>query len=169
MRIAIVVATAYLRPATALPSSRIYAITTGTYAETANLSSACVNEFGSTSRVADWVELEALGAQSVNALMDNLEVPTTFNENGYYVTNNGQKVYSGSRVYFFERHDGNPPGNWAVHSVIGDISLGSWYNMNHPVLCTLDASSTSTGTFGASGTRIGLAFVLAGIWAAHRF
>jgi hypothetical protein len=106
-----------------------------------------VNEFGSTSSVADWVELEALGAQSVNALMDNLEVPTTFNENGYYVTNNGAKVYSGSRVYFFERHDGNPPGNWAVHSVIGDITLGSWYDMNQPVLCV-----TSPGESGGLNT-----------------
>jgi hypothetical protein len=134
-----------------------YALTSGYYAETADHTSACVNELGAGYRVADWLQLEALGASSVNSLMNDLGVPTTFNQKHFFVTRDGTNVYSGNRVYFFERHGGHPPGSWLVHATIGDITLGSWYGIAGQVLCMLTAaegSSTTMSTATVTSTTV---------------
>ena len=93
-----------------------------------------------------------------------LGIEESFNTMHYFVSNEGKKYYEnempssretllgnwsdldGIRAYFFEDHGGNPPLNWAVHGQLGDITLGSWFNISGQVLCTVCADdSTSSG------------------------
>lgn len=135
-----------LRRDPALSCGAEYAVTSGYYTEVADHAGACAAEFGASYRVVDWAHLEALGESSVNSLMDDLGVPTTFNQSFYYVTRDGAQFYSGSRVYFFERHAGSPPSNWLVHAAIGDITLGSWYDISGQVLCMTTVPTAPTTT-----------------------
>merc|ERR1712079_231128 len=48
-----------------------------------------------------------------------------------------------TRAYFFEKHDGNPPGNWMVHAQHGSIDLGSWFDISGHVLCVRDLAGRS--------------------------
>merc|ERR1719343_42423 len=101
-------------------------------------------EFGTHASVADWLDLEALGANKVNGIMNDLAIPTTFNEKKYFVTRAQKQYYyfhqrPTTRVYFFERHGGKPPSNWMVHAELGDITLGSWYDVKGQVLCHQDS------------------------------
>lgn len=112
-------------------------LTTGTYTDATAHESVCVAEFGTGAVIADWtLHLKnVIGAWNMGALCDYLEIPVTFNVNYFWVNNNGAEYFgTTSRRYFFERHNGNPPSNWAVHDILGDITLGSWYSSGK-VLC----------------------------------
>mmetsp|Transcript_109780 Transcript_109780/g.328219 ORF Transcript_109780/g.328219 Transcript_109780/m.328219 type:complete len:420 (+) Transcript_109780:77-1336(+) len=113
-----------------------FSLTDGMYTDLDEHASACTGEFGLGARVADWdTDLGPLSRSEVDSLMDRLNISTTFNQKNYFVQEAGRQHYGGKRAYFFERHDGKPPGNWLVHDQHGSITLGSWFGISGPVLC----------------------------------
>jgi len=66
----------------------------------------------------------------------------------------GRQYYCGSRAYFFEKHDGKPPGNWMVHGQHGSITLGSWFGISGPVLCVRGGAGAEASPRGALCGRI---------------
>jgi len=118
-------------------------LTTGIYTDVDDHDEACKGEFGSSARVADWdTDLGPLTTAEIDSLMRSLHINTTFNKKNYFVTLAGEQTLGGIRAYFFEKHDGKPPGNWAVHDMHGNITLGSWMGITGPVLCARGATPT---------------------------
>ena len=116
-------------------------MTTADIRETDDFSAQCLMEYGSNATVADWTyDLLSFNGDQIKSLIMSLGIEESFNTKHYFVTNQGEKYLnddSGLRVYFFEDHGGSPPSNWAVHEQLGDITLGSWYNISGQVLCTV--------------------------------
>ena len=94
-------------------------------------------KLGEDAQVADWVyNLEAMNEDEVTELMVELGIPVSYNEESYFVTNEGQKYWGNSeRVYNFENHAGMPPSNWLVHDQYAGLTLGSWYGLEGKILC----------------------------------
>ena len=133
------------------PSSNLiyhFKLTKHTYKETVDVNAKCRAEFGSNWRIADWNDIVYLQNQHVS-LVDFLnKIGAKFGDVGY-VTANGRRYWSGRRHYFIARHDhkkdflcgyGRYPsgGCFLVHAQLDNhlIDLGSWYDMNMPILCT---------------------------------
>jgi len=121
---------------TALPFRQ----TRATFTDDDDLLAACKAEFGSDSTIADWEEITALSQVDLELMLANMGIPVTQNDRYYFVTDEGLRKYGSYRQYFFERHDGAAPSNWLVHDQFGVagsgvISLGSWYNIEGPVIC----------------------------------
>jgi len=98
----------------------------------------CQEEFGSGSSIVDWSnDLKLLHEKNeIGNLLTALGIDDpTFNDSYFFVTENRADFYGDYRKYFFENHGGNPPDNWLVHDQLGDISLGSWYDIEGKVLC----------------------------------
>ena len=133
-------------------------LTTADIRETDDFSAQCLMEYGSNATVADWTyDLLSFNGDQIKSLIMSLGIEESFNTKHYFVTNQGQKYWDdssswddsfslddsfswddfGLRVYFFEDHGGSPPSNWGVHDQLGDITLGSWYNISGQVLCTV--------------------------------
>jgi len=107
---------------------------------------ACSREFGSSYRIADWVyDIRPLSNDQVISLCKALEINLTFNAGNFFVSREGENFYSGSRAYFFERHDGHPPSNWLVHDIKSSITLGSWVDISGPVLCAKKSVTQQDG------------------------
>ena len=142
--------------ATDPPSCAELRLTTAYIRETA---AKCLNEYGSDAKVADWTyDLSSFSEDQIQSMTTELGIEESFNTMHYFVSNEGKKYQDnwpdvnypsdvdGVRAYFFEDHGGNPPLNWAVHGQLGDITLGSWFNISGQVLCTVCADdSTSSG------------------------
>ncbi len=84
-------------------------------------------QFGSGWEVADWVEIKQLFGQSLenaNILADFL----TERAASPFVSVNGNKFWSGTRLYFISPHYHSLPSGWAPHDNIQNymVSLGSW-------------------------------------------
>jgi len=133
-----------------------FALTSQHYTDTADHAAACRSAFGPSAMVADWTEhlIPLVGASGTGELCDELGIPVTANQRLYFVNQNGASFASASstRRYFFERHNGSPPGNWLVHDVLGDITLGSWFSISGPVLCDVSSDGPLTELFVLKGT-----------------
>ena len=113
-------------------SAQNFFLTQDEFKETDDHEMAC----GDNAKVADWAfDIEVMGEGEVEELIKTLEIPVTSNGKFYFLTRNGQKEYSGSRVYFFENHAGYPPSNWLVHAQHYDLTLGSYFGIEGQVLC----------------------------------
>jgi len=125
------------RPSVVFEKVGTLMLTSAEVPETSDFGAQCKSEYGSTAQVADWsYDLLSLTTDQVDEMTAVLGIPETFNEKNYYVSNGGDKFARGtSRAYFFEDHGGNPPSNWLVHDQLGDITLGSWYDISGQVLC----------------------------------
>ena len=111
-------------------------LTVEDYSSDEDHEAACTNEFGETAVVADWVfDIRAIGEGNWKNTMKALGIPISHRENHYFVTRERKKIYSGSRVYFFENHDNKPPKGWLAHDQYAGVSLGSWYDISGKVLC----------------------------------
>lgn len=89
------------------------------------------SEFGDQAKLADWTQLkqqysDALPAELARLGLDDKEAA--------WVANEGLEFASGNRHYFIQRFDSNRPADFFAHDQVGTISLGSWYNMELPVL-----------------------------------
>ena len=133
------------------PLSASYAISSNRVSEKADHEAVCKEEFSDEWSVADWDDLKVvLSADEGKQLMSNLgilPIPSDLNINdslwydGYFVTRNGSKYYSGGvRVYNFHYVSGGVPSWFLVHDQKGDLLLGSWYDMERYVLCKRTAS-----------------------------
>ena len=118
----------------------LIARTSGSYPwDTANCNGICAQEFGAGYELADWLDVRAhVDAFGLQAFY-SASAMTSYRTHAW-VTNNGSHLFGTGRHYFIERHDGQVPAGWLVHSSIGanDIDLGSWVN-SRPALC-LDRS-----------------------------
>ena len=106
-----------------------FALTSGTYSETANWESAVDTEFGTSATIASFEQLKATFTTTAQiASLANLIIG-----NSVGVTYGGNQIYSGNRAYFIVYHGSSVQSGFLVHDKIGDvstnnqISLGSWY------------------------------------------
>jgi len=121
----------------------IYTRSATTVSESADHAALCENEFGDSFRVADWeFDLKEFNESEIAGLMSNLGIdafdPTAVDDwESYYVTREGEKYFAGRRVYNFNYINGEGPGAWfLIHDSIGELYLGSWYDLKCFVLCT---------------------------------
>lgn len=119
-----------------------FGLTSHVFQHNQDLDAACKSEFGASSRVADWTDIEAYYArtQSLSGFFADLGLApyksNGWREIGAFVTNGRKDFYSGTRHYFITRHDGNRPSHYKTHDTIHDreLDLGSWQGTG-PVLC----------------------------------
>ncbi len=88
-------------------------------------------EFGDKATIADWADLKN---QYGNQLPSALAQMGLGDQQAAWVVNSGQQFYSGNRHYFIQRFDSGKPSSFLAHDQVGSIYLGSWYNINIPVL-----------------------------------
>merc|ERR1712174_121180 len=130
--------TAPVSPPTAPVSP--FKLTSTSTSETSDHEYECKAEFGNDYEVADWyfdLVMSGMSDEEIRTIMENLGIPISYNENFFFVTYKGNNRFFGSiRVFFFEDHNYNPPGNWLAHDTFAGLTLGSWYNINNgKVLC----------------------------------
>lgn len=125
-----IAATALLLSISAHASTTVingFAITSGTYSNTADWTAAVQAEFGASATVGSFESIETAFAGNTSGLASLLA------GNDAYLTYNGNQYYSDTRAYFIIYHGSSVPGGWFVHDQIGSvatgnqISLGSWY------------------------------------------
>lgn len=123
-------------------------MTTGTYSESEDWQAAATNEFGANASVVDWQDLKAEFAGDQTGLISMLDSVGLDKGRGVAVTNGGNQIWSGSRGYFFARHEGVVPGGWAVHDQMFNsyISLGSWPG-TRKLLVTIPPVTDSDGRY----------------------
>lgn len=114
-------------PGSWMQCSEQYALTQGSYAETADMQSAVAQEFGPGATVADWNEIEADFGNDILSFCDAVGLLTYRSQ--AWCRRGAQGWWSSGRHYFLERHNGQVPGGWLVHDQIGGnlLDLGSWY------------------------------------------
>jgi len=112
-----------------------FKVTSTTYSETDDLEAMVKAEFGEDYKIADWNDLVFYSTS--NSIQDWADTVGMKNGDNYMVTYSGKHFYGSTRHYFIERHDHQVPNNWLVHDHIDNhfIDLGSWYNLNMPILC----------------------------------
>lgn len=104
-----------------------FAITSGSYSNTADWTAAVQAEFGASATVGSFESLKAAFSGDTSGLASLLAGSAA------NVTYNGSQYYSDTRAYFITYHGSSVPGGWFVHDQIGSvatgdqISLGSWY------------------------------------------
>ena len=134
--------------------------TRSTYSETENWNTIVSNDFGSSYQVADWsdlVEYHDDGGDILSTVMglSNLtrDPNRPLNDIGnalaqFYVTHDGDRIWSGNRHYFAALFEQSIPGFFLAHNSIrlqGHVlALGSWYGLDLPVLATLSQATTPT-------------------------
>lgn len=108
-----------------------FRLTSRTYSEREDLFRAVEREFGRDWTIADWEDLKDI--PNIEAWIQAMGLR---NEQSFYVTRNGKLFYSGNRQYNVQYFaSGRIPSNYLVHDKIGSkLVLGSWYNLNHPIL-----------------------------------
>jgi len=144
-----------------------YALTSGTYAATDNLTTDCQAEFGSGAQVADWNDIKAQYGGSVAAIANfcnsiGLAVSNTSSFTDAWVVNGTSAFFSGTTRHFLvERHNGTPVTSFLVHDTIQSnyLDLGSWINPNR-ILVRLGSLIKATASVG--GTTSGAGAYLSG-------
>jgi hypothetical protein len=116
----------------------------GTGYETTVANDACVSEFGSGYRVADWNDIVSFynspsrTKEEISELYINLAIKPrhSYGGIGYFISYDGSEIYSGTRHYFLSRHDHNKPGSYLSHANINnhELDIGSWFVKKH-ALC----------------------------------
>jgi len=121
-----------------------YALTQGYYSELDDLDAAVKKEFGPGAEVADWEDIKQEFSGEIAAFCDAVGL-VNYRDNAMCYRN-GQKWWSSSRHYFVERHNGNVPGGWLVHSHINNhtLDLGSWYGLNQRIIARVLPGPTLT-------------------------
>ncbi len=106
---------------------------------------ACVAEFGTGYRVADWNDIVSFFAAATEASEKewyvNLRILPAGSygmstEASYLVSLGGDETYNPNRHYYLMRFDGVVPGYALVHESLNnqELNLGSWY-LSVPALC----------------------------------
>jgi len=108
-----------------------FRLTYRTYSEREDLFRAVERDLGREWTIADWNDLKAI--PNIDAWIAAMRLK---DEQSFYVTRNGKLIYSGNRQYNVQYFaSGRIPSNYLVHDKIGNkLVLGSWYNLNHPIL-----------------------------------
>ena len=114
----------------------------GTGYETTVANDACVSEFGSGYRVADWNDIVSFYNSSTKVEISELYINLglkprhSYGGIGYFISYNGSEIYSGTRHYFLDRHDHNKSGSYLSHANINnhELDIGSWFVKKH-ALC----------------------------------
>ena len=108
-----------------------FKLTHRTYSEREDLFRAVERELGREWTIADWEDLKAI--PNIDAWIAAMRLR---DEQSFYVTRNGKLFYSGNRQYNVQYFaSGRIPSNYLVHDKIGNkLVLGSWFDLNHPIL-----------------------------------
>jgi hypothetical protein len=108
-----------------------FQLTSRTFSEKDDLNRAVERELGRDFAIADWEDLKAI--PNIDAWISAMRLR---NEQSFFVTRNGQFIYSGKRQYNVQYFaSGHIPANYLVHDQIaGKLVLGSWYDLNEPIL-----------------------------------
>lgn len=124
-----------------------FAITHGTYSDTADLAAAVRNEFGAAAKLTDWDELRRWHADDVGALLDELDVSDA-SAASVSVQRAGQRSPEPPRMYFVTRFDGRRPDYFKVHDELGGLklALGSWFGYQMRAMATLPAPAIKRET-----------------------
>lgn len=135
-----------------------YALTSTAYSETDDLDQKCKLEFGEAAELADWAVVKAEFAGFASRFADSIGLAP--HSGSVWVMRNGNRWRTSARHYMFARHDGDVPGNWAVHDHIDShtLTLGSWWG-TRPALCQTDNTLVYATDF---STDPGLALSLSG-------
>jgi hypothetical protein len=107
----------------------------GTGYETTVANDACVSEFGSGYRVADWNDIVSFYNSSTEAQVSELYINLaikpylSYGGKSYFISYNGSEIYSGKRHYGLDRLNQSKPGYYLSHATINnhELDLGSWY------------------------------------------
>jgi hypothetical protein len=120
-----------------LPTADQFALTSSTFSETDDLNAAVVVEYGPHAVIADFTEIKAAFTGEATTFCNTVGLLSY--RAGAICLLDGEGFYLGYRHYFIERHDGVVPSGWYVHDQVDSntISLGSWYNINKPILVRL--------------------------------
>ena len=108
-----------------------FRLTSRTYSEKEDLFRAVERDLGREWTIADWEDLKAI--PNIDAWIAAMGLR---NEQSFYVTRKGKLFYSGNRQYNVQYFaSGRIPSNYLVHDKIGNkLVLGSWFDLNHPIL-----------------------------------
>ena len=106
-------------------------LTSRNYSEKDDLNRAVLSEFGPGFSVADWNDLKAI--PNIDAWISLMRLR---NEQSFLLSRNGQFIHSGKRHYNVQYFaSGKAPANYLILDQIGNkLYLGSWYDLNEPVL-----------------------------------
>ncbi len=109
-----------------------FTITSSSYSQGSNFETAVKSEFGSKYGVADWNDLKSYVDSGGDA-----NTLKTFS-NGM-LTRNGQNEWNGRQYYaYWSTNPGQPPSSsFYVHDHIGQLYLGSWYNLKKPIVAKI--------------------------------
>lgn len=91
------------------------------------------NEYGSAGQMADWTVIKQEYGSSLPTELDKLGLK---NKGAAWVMVKGKEYWGEKRHYFIQRWDDGKPSDFLAHDQIGDIYLGSWYDLQFPVLVT---------------------------------
>ncbi len=93
-----------------------------------------VKDLNDGSKIADWFEIRRYFGSS---LPEELERAGLSDKQAVWVTLNKQEFRpQGNRHYFIQRFDDGKPPDFLAHDQVGNIYLGSWYDLDIPVLIT---------------------------------
>lgn len=114
-----------------------YALTSAHYSETDDLDRKCRLEFGDAAELADWTVLKTEFSGFASHVAASIGMAP--HSGSVWIKRNGNRWHTSTRHYMFARHDGDVPGNWAVHDHIDShtFTLGSWWGTRR-ALCLTD-------------------------------
>ncbi len=120
-----------------------------------DLKAACKEKLGVGVRLADWNDIVAYheAGGSLDEFIDTLEIPLEYVKpedmdpipnTSYRITMNGELRWSGTRHFFFARHDHTKRADFLPHRDLDDyhLTLGSWIGVGGYVLCFGDLDGT---------------------------
>ncbi len=90
-----------------------------------------VQELNDGSKVADW---NSIKRQYDKSLPDQLGQIGLGDKQAAWVTVEKREFWAGERHYFIQRFDNGKPSDFMAHDQVGNIYLGSWYDIDLPVL-----------------------------------
>lgn len=122
------------------PEADRFAVTVGIYGERDDLAAAVRAEFGEEAQIADWESIRSLFYDTGAAFADHIGLHINA---GALLKRNGRRFFLGDRHFSIQRTEGVfQPGN-LYHDYTADMEiwLGSWYNMEFPILVDLGGAS----------------------------
>jgi len=131
-------------------SYELFRITENFYSETDDLEQAVTDEFGDKYQMADWNDILQFG----EVIFNWVECMPLTDELAVFVTWDGQHWWDGTNRHFYFQffEDQEPTAGFLAHDEVGDnlLCLGSWYDVNMPILCKLkdEVFKVTANTYG---------------------
>ncbi|MCC5840987.1 MAG: protein kinase [Opitutales bacterium] len=143
------------------PEAARFALTVGIYGDNDDLEAAVKNEFGDSARIADWEEIRDLFYDNGAAFADFIGL---CHKTSAFVERDGDRQFLGPRQFMVYRDSGthNPALLHHDHTAQAELLLGSWFNIEHPILVRLPQGGAASEFL--SATRLVGERTDGGIW-----